>query len=113
MVCARTYNVEGRVFGFRKTQGQRAIALDAPCTPGPQVCIAERDGRAILMDLRSGSYFGLDDVGTRVWELLAKGRTPVEIFATVEAEYDVPADRLRADATRFLKTLIELRLVQQ
>jgi hypothetical protein len=65
------------------------------------------------MDLRSGRYYGLDDVGSRIWELASLHKTPTEIFDAVEHEYDVPSSRLREDAARFLTSLLALRVIGQ
>lgn len=79
----------------------------------PQVSVAERDGRAVLMDLRSGRYYGLDDVATRIWQLVLMHKTPADIYAIVESEYDAPAQTLREDAARFLTSLLTLGLITQ
>ena len=39
-------------------------------TVSPEVLFQEVGGEAVLLDLASESYFGLDDVGMRIWQLL-------------------------------------------
>jgi hypothetical protein len=39
-------------------------------TVSPEVLFQEVGGEAVLLDLKSESYFGLDDVGMRIWQLL-------------------------------------------
>jgi hypothetical protein len=101
------------VFGLKKSRATSALQLSRRLEPGPRVSVAVRDGRAILMDLRGSSYYGLDDVGTRIWGLLIEGRTPAEIFDIIELEYDGAPERLRADGTRFLNSLLDMQLVTQ
>jgi hypothetical protein len=101
------------MFAFRKKRQSPALSLTAPVAPTAHVSIAERDDRAILMDLRTGNYYALDDVGTRIWQLLPEMRTPAQILDVIEREYDAPAQQLRADALRFLTSLLALRLVRQ
>jgi hypothetical protein len=55
------------------------------------------DGEAVLLDLVSGRYLGLNDVATRVWELVAEGRDFGSIRAALLAEFDVPEDVLDRD----------------
>jgi len=63
-----------------------------------------RDEMALL-NLDTGVYFGLDEVGTRMWELLAEhGRLDL-VAQRMEAEYDVPADQLREDLLRLVEEL--------
>ena len=39
-------------------------------TISPEVMSQEVSGETVLLDLQSESYFGLDEVGTRIWQLL-------------------------------------------
>jgi hypothetical protein len=103
----------GRVFKIKKTRQARVLSPDQPVVAAAHVSVASRDGRAILMDIRSGRYWGLDDVGTRIWELVLLHKTPSEISATIEEEYDAPAQQLRDDAARFLSSLLALGVIQQ
>ncbi len=43
----------------------------------------------VLLNLDSGEYFGLNDTGTRIWELLAGGRSRREIAVTLAREFEV------------------------
>ena len=47
------------------------------------------DGEAVLLDLASGTYFGLDAVGTRIWELLDQRQPLAAILDAILDEYDV------------------------
>jgi hypothetical protein len=55
------------------------------------------DGEAVLLDLASGKYFGLNRVGTRAWELLAEGHAFGEMHTALLREFDVQAEVLEAD----------------
>ena len=54
-------------------------------------------GETVLLDLASESYFGLDEVGTRVWQMLKTGRDPEVIVESLLTEYEVSRERLEAD----------------
>ncbi len=60
---------------------------------------------AVLLNVQSGVYFGLDAVGARIWELLVDGTTHDEIVDRLLGEYDVDAVQLRADVERFVQVL--------
>ena len=66
----------------------------------------------IVADMRSGRYFGLDDVGAMVWGLIEKRATPAVIVDRVHAEYDVSRDVLERDVDRLLDDLLQRRLVE-
>jgi hypothetical protein len=75
------------------------------------VLVRQLEGESVLLDLASESYFGLDEVGTRMWTVLT---TAVSIEAAIEtlmAEYAVERDQLRADLQRFITKLADAGLV--
>ena len=70
------------------------------------VATAEQTGRTIVLDLRRGRYFGLDSVGTRVWELLATPTAVEELVSRLSLEYDVSRSQLEGDVDAFVRKLI-------
>lgn len=67
---------------------------------------------AVLLDLQSGLYFGLDRVGTQMWTLLAEGRTQREVATSVAGEYDVDPARVHADLAALVATLRDRGLLE-
>ena len=65
-----------------------------------------------ILQLDSGKYFGLNPVGARVWQLAAEPHKVSEILATLLAEYEVPADRCRADLFALLQKLQAAGLIE-
>lgn len=72
---------------------------------------AVAEGRVVLLDGRRERYFGLDEVGTTVWEGLEAGLTFTEIVDRLETEYDAPRETLERDVSTFLSHLAESKLV--
>jgi hypothetical protein len=73
---------------------------------------AEVDGAVVMMSLRRGKYYGLDGVGSRIWQLLA---APIEVGAlctALEQEFDVDPDRCEADVIEFLEGLEREGLIE-
>jgi len=64
--------------------------------PG-DVLFHELDGEAVLLNLQTGKYFGLDPMGTRIWQYLVEYGSPGTVYNKLLEEYDVDAERLRAD----------------
>ena len=61
------------------------------------VLFHELAGEAVLLNLETGKYFGLDETGTRMWLLLSEhGRIEPVIKALLE-EFDVAEEKLRHD----------------
>jgi PqqD family protein of HPr-rel-A system len=62
-------------------------------------------GETVVLNMPSGNYYLLDEVGTRVWSLLRQPRSVAAIVAALTAEYDVDAATARADVLQFLEEL--------
>ena len=59
----------------------------------------------VILHLKSGTYFGLDPMGTRIWSMLKEGMNPPAICARIVEEFDVAPDVVEADVRRFLSDL--------
>lgn len=93
-----------------RRQTQRDGWQERVFRPAADVVIARQDGRSVLLDLRRERYWGLDETGTRIWEMVS-ARIPFgQIVDCLEVEYGESRDRLEADARAFLSTLLDRRL---
>ena len=78
----------------------------------PDVISQEVSGETVLLDLESENYFGLDAIGTRIWQLIKETNELQSIFDTLLEEYDVSDERLRLDITALLTEIEGLGLVK-
>ncbi len=76
-----------------------------------QLCCDLRD-EAVVLDLDSGVYYGLNSVGTHVWHLIQRPRTVDEIIDSVAGNYDVEPGCCGADVMAFLHGLLDERLAE-
>jgi hypothetical protein len=72
---------------------------------GDDVVFHDLEGEVVLLNLRSGVYFGLDPVGSRIWGLIDGRRTAEDIVGALTMEYDVEASTCEADVATFLGAL--------
>ena len=87
------------------------ISLQQKVTISPEVLSQEVDGETVLLDLQSESYFGLDEVGTRIWQLLNDGRNLQAVFDTLLGEYDVEEQQLGKDLQDHIAQLVDAGLI--
>jgi hypothetical protein len=80
-------------------------------SPAPDVIFQEVSGETVLLNLESEHYFGLDEVGTRVWQLIRETGDVQAIYRTMLAEYEVSEERLRRDLDALLDEIAGLGLV--
>ena len=85
--------------------------LNQAITISSEVMSQEVSGETVLLDLKSESYFGLDEVGTRIWQLMQEKGDLQAVFETLLEEYDVEADQLNTDLSELLGELEEAGLV--
>ena len=78
----------------------------------PDVLVKELRGEAVLLDLNTERYFGLDRIGTRAWSLLTTQPTIDEAYRALLAEYDVDPERLRRDLDGFVVRLRNHGLIE-
>jgi hypothetical protein len=79
----------------------------------PQVLFRELSGEAVLLNLESGVYFGLDPVGTRVWMLVTRQQPLAAVCATLLDEYDVSAEVIATDVLTLVADLCDKGLLQR
>jgi hypothetical protein len=77
------------------------------------VLFRELEGEAVLLATGSGKYFGLNEVGTRMWTLLHQHEEVEAACRVLLKEYDVPEARLREDLACFIDTLAIRGLVER
>ncbi len=62
-------------------------------------------GEAVLLNLQSGTYFGLNPLGARIWELIQKPVKVSHVHHELLKEYDVDSSQCEADLLSFLRLL--------
>jgi hypothetical protein len=78
----------------------------------PDVLSGEFDAETVMLDLRGGVYYGLQDAGTRIWQMLASPTTVAAVRDAILAEYDVEPRRCEVDLMELLDDLIRRGLVR-
>lgn len=69
-------------------------------------------GETVILQMRDGTYYGLDAVGTRIWALIKEPASLAEISATVEREYEVDRAQAMSDLVTLVGELFERGLVE-
>jgi hypothetical protein len=75
--------------------------------------IGTRQGdTTVLLDVNGGTYYTLNEVGGRIWELLGTGLAVPAIIAQLQKEYDVGPETLKADTLALIDHLHKAKLVK-
>ena len=76
------------------------------------VLFREVGGEAVILNLATGKYYGLDEVGTRMWALLAEHGSVGAVAPILLQEYEVDEERLKADLLELVDKLAAQELVK-
>lgn len=76
------------------------------------VLIRFLDQESVLLNLETERYFGLDAVGTRMWQMVTAAPTVQAALGQLVEEYDASPDTLRTDLTKLLQHLLDNGLIE-
>lgn len=74
---------------------------------------SEIEDEKVVLHTKTETYYGIEGIGARTWELLQQPRTLSELETQIREEYDVEPDRCRRDLEQFLTELIDEQLVER
>jgi hypothetical protein len=78
----------------------------------PETLANEAGGESVMLNLKSHSHYGLDEVGTRMWTLLTRSQSIQVACEQLLKEYDVEEECLRSDLLNLITELVELGLIE-
>jgi hypothetical protein len=73
---------------------------------------ADLAGEVILLSLQTGMYYGLDQVGARIWELVQQPMRVADIRDTLVREYEVELKQCERDVLALLRGLVIEGLIE-
>ncbi|MBW4630357.1 MAG: PqqD family peptide modification chaperone [Iphinoe sp. HA4291-MV1] len=69
-------------------------------------------GEAVILNLKSGVYHGLNEVGSRIWNLIQQPKEVKDIKQTLLEEYGVESEVCMRDILALLEELKAVELVK-
>lgn len=72
----------------------------------------EFDAETVILDLRNGVYYGLEQAGARIWQLLKRPTSLAALRDALVQEYEVEPHRCERDLRELLRHLLERRLIR-
>ena len=89
-----------------------AISVQSVVVAVSEKLSSQVGGDAVVLDMQSGKYFGLEGVGARIWELVQQPRKVSEIRDAVLSEYDADPAECERDLLAFLRQVQEAGLIE-
>lgn len=101
---------------------KQAVMLEEPPLPQPpsldrivvadkRLLFSEVRGEAVILNVHSGIYYGLDEIGSRIWQLVQEPTTLKIVLETLLSEYEVEPNRCERDLLEYIDLLSSKGLV--
>jgi hypothetical protein len=94
---------------FEKRQ---SVSLSSVAVVSNELVSANLDGEVVILGFKSGSYYGLDQVGVFVWDLLQKPHKVSDLRDAIFEQYDVDLAQCERDLLALLVDLAERQLIE-
>jgi hypothetical protein len=88
------------------------LAPDRPFVQVPGNIVSDMDGEKVMLNVSSGKYFNLGQVGGRIWELLVEPASVSQLVETLTEEYDVMPEQCAYQVSSYMKLLLKEQLIQ-
>src|SRR4051795_6102844 len=88
------------------------LSLSSHARIAADVLFRDLQGELVLLELKRGVYFGLDPVGTRIWQLLGEARSLRDVVMAMVTEYDVDEAQGTEDVLALVRQLQQQGLVE-
>ena len=77
------------------------------------IMTADMNGATVMLDIETGKYFNLGEVGGRFWELLEQPTSVKDLVSTLVQEYDVAEEKCLEDIVPFLEKMVDRGLIEE
>lgn len=91
---------------------QRQISLDAKVVVASDQVSTSLEDETVVLHLKDGVYYGLDPVGSRIWNLLQEPQTVKDVRDILLKEYNVEPQRCEQDLLNLLEKLANKGLIE-
>jgi hypothetical protein len=88
------------------------VSVDSTVVAAESQVSSDLGEEVAILDFKAGVYYGLDDVGARVWQLVQQPKKVCEIRNALLEEYEVEPDRCERDLIALLRRLADEELIE-
>jgi hypothetical protein len=94
------------IFALKKEIGPDTVLQRKPDTLFNQI-----DGEVVMLSIENSEYYGMDKVGSRIWEMLEQPHSFKALVTILMEEYEVSEQQCNDDTLAFIKKLTDKNLV--
>lgn len=78
-----------------------------------EMMAADMNGSTVMMDIETGMYYNLGEVGGAIWNILEQPTSVSSLLDRLTQDYDVSRTQCEEDTLPFLQRLLEKGLVSE
>ena len=98
--------------GSKMSNTPKDISLSSVVVCSEENLACDLQGEAVLLNIKSGTYFGLNAMGTRIWQLIQKPAQVSDVYQELLSEYEVQPKACMEELLGFLRQLLANDLIQ-
>ena len=91
---------------------KKSFTLDSYISRSDEIVASMLDDEVVMMSIEQDAYYGLDPIGSRIWEIIEKPARISEICDVLMEEYDVSRETCEKDVLNFFDKLAKDKLVK-
>ena len=95
-----------------KSKKDFKINLDTIINKNLEIDDTDLDGEKVMMNLDKGQYFMMNEVGSRIWDIISEAKSVEEIVQVLLNEYDVEIEQCENTVVEFLSELAKSDLIK-
>ena len=106
------------MINFKKSTGKigkikrdYGINLNKIINKNLEIDDTDLDGEKVMMNLDKGEYFMMNEVGSRIWEIISEPINVRRIIDTLRSEYEVDEETCKDTVVEFLGRLNNADLI--
>jgi len=81
------------------------------CINKNEVAWRDLDGEAVILNLKTDTYFSLDKIGTKIWNKMIEKSEIKDLVSLITSLYDVPAKEAEGDVKELISSLKKTGLI--
>jgi hypothetical protein len=96
----------------RQLKSENEIGLNTRVARGEGLVSSEMDGETVLLSVETGRYYGMDPVGSRIWDLIEQPRRVSGLCEALQEEFEVEREQCERDVLSYLNELYQEGLIE-
>ncbi len=78
----------------------------------PDIVFSEVDGEVVMLSVKNGEYYNLNEVSSDIWQELKESRSFKDLVIQLQAAYDVSYEACEEETRSFLEQTIEKGIIE-